>query len=403
MFKPEELWKQRFSRFVKETGRYLRYILNGHLVIVFLFLLGTGAYYYQEWVQTLTPSFPAAILLAVVLAILLTYSPIFTFLMEADKIFLLPLETKLSDYFKRSILFSLLLQSYLLLMALAVLMPIYAQVSGSGFSKFFLFLLAIIAVKLLNLMVRWQQQYYLDAKIHLIDSLVRFCVNVVFLYLLFSDAAWLLIIVTSAILFMLYWYYRSQTVDKGLKWEALIEADERRMTSFYRLANMFTDVPQMKDRVKRRKWLDWLVARLPFQQNSTYAHIFGRTFLRAGDYFGLAIRLTVIGASALYFISFGLGQILLVVLFLYLTGFQLLPLWSHHQYKLWTELYPVKMETKLRSFQRLLSTILYLQSLAFAMILVFKSDLMTALLSLLAGCLFAYFFVFIYSKKRISE
>ena len=97
----------------------------------------------------------------------------------------------------------------------------------------------------------------------------------------------------------------------GLKWDLLISQEEKRMASFYRLANMFTDVPKLKDTVKRRKWLDIFINRIAFSRDKTYLYLFSRAFLRSSDYLGLFIRLTVIGALAIYFISFGLGQILL--------------------------------------------------------------------------------------------
>ena len=106
MFDEKLLWKERLSRTSKELSRYLRYIFNGHLVIVFMFLLGTAAYYYQEWLKTLPETFPSAIIMSVCMSILLTYSPIYTFMSEADRIFLLPLETKLGGYFRKSILIS---------------------------------------------------------------------------------------------------------------------------------------------------------------------------------------------------------------------------------------------------------------------------------------------------------
>lgn len=139
MFNAEKLWKERAVRTIKELSRYLRYILNGHLVVVFLFLLGTAAYYYQEWLKTLTPDFPAVFLMAAIIAIFLTYSPIYTFLLEADGIFLLPLENKLSRYFKRSIIASFIVQAYLLIIVLAVFMPMYVQVNKSQFQTFFIF------------------------------------------------------------------------------------------------------------------------------------------------------------------------------------------------------------------------------------------------------------------------
>ena len=59
--------------------------------------------------------------------------------------------------------------------------------------------------------------------------------------------------IAAAIFFGLYVYYKQQTKEKGLKWEFLIEQDESRMTSFYRLANLFTDVPKLKNQVKTEK------------------------------------------------------------------------------------------------------------------------------------------------------
>ncbi|EIJ81955.1 ABC transporter, permease protein EscB [Bacillus methanolicus PB1] len=403
MFNAEKLWKERAVRTIKELSRYLRYILNGHLVVVFLFLLGTAAYYYQEWLKTLTPDFPAVFLMAAIIAIFLTYSPIYTFLLEADGIFLLPLENKLSRYFKRSIIASFIVQAYLLIIVLAVFMPMYVQVNKSQFQTFFYFLMMLVIVKSWNLAVRWHIQYYVEKNVHFIDSCIRYCINAVFLFLLFSNANNLFLVLIFAVMGILYVYFRSQTKIKGLKWEYLIDLEERRMTSFYRIANLFTDVPKLKDRVKRRKWLDWMVNRVEFQHSKTFTHLYVRTFFRAGDYFGLFIRLTLIGAVGLYLISFGFGQIVIVLLFLYLTGFQLLPLWNHHQKILWVNLYPVKDEFKVKSFHRLLLMILLIQSVVFSLILLLKGEWAEALAALAAGISFTYYFVFIYSKKRLQN
>ncbi|PLR89965.1 ABC transporter permease [Bacillus sp. T33-2] len=400
MFDANALWRERFSRFVKDTGRYMRYIFNGHLVIVFLFLIGTAAYYYQEWIKTLGPEFPAALIMAGALGVLLAYSPINTFLIEADKIFLLPLETRLGSYFRRSIIFSLAIQSYLLLMVLAVLMPLYVQVCGGAFRSFFLFLSALIILKALNLVVSWKVLYYIEISVHVTDMIIRFLINSVFLYLLFSGAAiWLTVACALPMVFLLL-YYRAQVHEKGLKWELLIDQEEKRMNAFYRVANLFTDVPRLKDRIKRRRWMDWLLHRIPFSQEGTYSHIYARTFLRAGDYSGLFIRLTFIGALALYFLSYGPGQLLFTLLFLYLTGFQLLPLWNHHQNKLWPELYPVTGTARERAFTRLLSLVLYIQSGFFAAALLIKGEWAGAAAAFAVGLAFSFWFANVYSKKR---
>ena len=402
MFDERLLWKERFGRTSKELSRYLRYIFNGHLVIVFVFLIGTAAYYYQEWLKTLPETFPSAIIMSICMAFLVTYSPIYTFMSEADRIFLLPLETKLGGYFRKSFWISFSMQVYLLLIGLAVFMPMYAAVNQGNFKSFFPFLIAILIVKVLNLFIRWHVQYYGEKNVLSMDTLIRFMVNLVFLYLLFSNAALYLIIAAAVILFGLSVYYKQQTKEKGLKWEYLIDQDERRMTSFYRLANLFTDVPKLKNQVKRRKWLDSLLVQIPFQQDQAFTYLFMRTFLRSGDYWGLFVRLTVIGAGAIYFLTFGIGQVIMAVLFIYLTGFQLLPLWKHHQYHSMLELYPLSESRKAFSFLSFLRKVLFLQSILFALVLCIKGEFAVASIALLVCIVFSFYFVSFYTKRKIK-
>ena len=403
MFDEKLLWKERLSRTSKELSRYLRYIFNGHLVIVFIFLLGTAAYYYQEWLKTLPETFPAAAIMAVLMSLLLTYSPIYTFMSEADRIFLLPLETKLDGYFKKSIWISFFVQMYLLIIGLAVLMPLYAVMNEGDFKSFFPFLVVILLSKGMNLFIRWYVQLYREVTVHRVDSAIRFFVNCVLLFLLFSNANAYLVIVPMILLVGLIVYYRNQTRNKGIKWEFLIEQDERRMTAFYRLANMFTDVPKLKNKVKRRQWLDTLLAGISYHHDQTYSYLLGRTFLRSGDYLGLLVRLSVIGGVAIYYLTYGIGQIVLVVLFLYLTGFQLLPLWKHHQNHSMLELYPVSQRIKEVSFLRILRNILALQALLLSVVILIKGDPLAAVISLLAGIAFSIYFVYFYSKRRLRS
>lgn len=402
MFDEKKLWRDRAGGRIKDLGRYLRYIFTGHLVIVLLFLIGTAAYYYQEWLKTLSPDFPAAIILAVVIGVFVTYSPVYNFLLNADKVFLLPLEDKLKGYFFRSGVASLVFQGYILLMVLAVLMPIYAHVNNNSFNSFVPFLAVLLIMKVWNLAVTWKIHYYVESSVHRWDMLVRYFINVAFLFLLFKQATIFLLLLLGLIMVCYYYTFSIRTGKMGLKWDQLIEQEEKRMASFYRLANMFTDVPKLKDTVKRRKWLDWMIRSIPFSHEKTYLYLFSRTFLRSSDYLGLFVRLTVIGILAIYFISFGIGQLLLSVLFLYLTGFQLLPLWNHHQNKLWVDLYPVAEQFKRSSFHYLLMIILCIQSAVFAICILIKGEWMNSLFGLLAGLVFNYVFVYIYAKKRLN-
>lgn len=401
MFDEKVLWKERVGRTTKELSKYLPYIFNGHIVIVMMFLVGTAAFYYQEWINTLSQDFPAEMIMAILLAVVVTYSPIYTFLMEADRIFLIPLEEKMNPYFRRSIMASFFIQIYLLVLGLAVFMPMYAHVNNGSYKSFFPFLLIMCIIKVLNLLIRWRVQFYVNTNVHRTDSVVRFFVNGVFLYFLFSHAQIGFFIPVILIYLLLYFLYSSQTKLKGLKWEFLIDQEEKRMMAFYRLANLFTDVPKLRDSVKRRRWLDWVSGLLKFKHEGVYSHLYIHTFIRGGDYLGLFMRLTVIGMLALYFITYGNGQILFVLLFLFLTGFQLMPLWNHHQNKIWIQLYPVKESIRSSSFKKFLFVLLMIQAALLSLPLLLKQEWTTALISIAAGFAFSYLFVYVYQKNRL--
>lgn len=400
MFNVLKLWSDRSKQTSKELSRYLRYIFNGHLMIVLIFLIGSLTFYYQQWVKTLDESFPVAVIMAVILGVFLTYSPVYTFLLEADRVFLLPIESKLTKYFWRSGIVSFVLQAYILLMVLAAMMPMYVRVSGSTYKTFFYFVFLMLILKIWNLGTRWRIQYYVERNVHRTDSFVRYCLNSVFLYLLFVSASEFLLIILFIIMLGLYYFFYHNSKKKGLKWEEIILLEQNRLTGFYRIANLFTDVPKFKDEVKRRKWLDWLAKNIVFQQNNTQLYLLTRTFLRSGDYLGLVIRLTVIGGLVIYYWDFIYGQFLFLLLFLYLTGFQLLPLKNHHQNVLWIDLYPIRNEQGEKAFKKILTWVLMLQTIVFSLLFVLKGDWNLFIIGMGIGVIFTLVFVRYYSLKK---
>ncbi|WP_462408915.1 ABC transporter permease [Neobacillus sp. Marseille-QA0830] len=402
MFDEKKLWRDRAGARVKELARYLKYIFNGHIVIVMLFLIGTAAYYYQQWIATLPADFPAELITATVIGIFLTGSPVYNFLLEADRVFLIPLETKLKGYFLRSGLASIAFQGYILLMVLAVFMPLYAHVNPNGFHLFLPIFIVLLVIKAWNVAVGWRIDFFVQPSVHRWDMTVRLLMNIIFAYLLLVQASFYIILMLGLIMVAYYGFFHVRTSTLGLKWDLLIDHEQKRMASFYRLANLFTDVPHLKETVKRRKWLDFLLRGVEFSQENTYLYLYSRTFLRSSDYLGLFIRLTVIGTLAIYFISFGIGQIILLVLFLYLTGFQLQPLIHHHQNKLWVDLYPSADKTKWAAFAKLILVVMSVQLIVFAVMILIKGEILLAIGGFAAGLVFNYLFVHVYSKKRLK-
>ncbi|WP_199880743.1 ABC transporter permease [Bacillus massiliglaciei] len=396
------LWKERFIGFSKEIQRYLKYIFNGHFAFVLVLGLGGLAYYYSNWVKTLDSGFPAVPIAAFILTVVLTNSPVHTFLKEADTVFLLPLETKMGSYFQRSIFLSFILQGYILLFVFAAIMPMYAKVTGAGIGNFIFLLLAMLILKLFNLNNHWLALKFPESSAVTWDWLVRFVINLVALYFLLNEHTLLFAIIPVLLHPVLYAYYKSAVKGNSLKWERLIHLESKRMLAFYRVANLFTDVPKLRGKAARRKWLDWLLGFVPYRQASSYMYLYARTILRSNDYLGLLVRLSIIGSVVLYVVSNLWAVILVTLLFLYMTGIQLLPMWKVHELKIWVSLYPLPAVMRQQAVLKLIAYFLLAETVIFALVLAVKGNWLPAACSLISGSIFIAVF-FQYAKKKLKS
>ena len=395
----QSLWKERYIGYITETQKYLRYIFNGHLVFVMVIVLGGLGYYYSDWVKTLDRDFPAEWIMAVVLALLVTRSPINTFLKEPDTVFLLPLENQLQSYFKNSIILSWVMQGFILLIVLTIFLPMFAKVTGAGGREFGFVLAVLLLLKGLNLAIRWRVLKYQEISVSRWDFWIRFILNGVLLFFVCANAHLLFVAVPVLLLIGLYVYYHRATSGFVLKWNRLVELEEKRMTAFYRVANMFTDVPHLKGKVARRKWLDWLLAFIPYQTGSTYTYLYARTFLRANDYLGLCLRLTVIGSVIVAVFDNMIAHLIVAFLFLIMTALQLLPVWKVHEWKVWVSLYPVPGKMRETAVIKLISFFLLFEGLVFCIVLLARTQWLSAAAVLVLTLIFIIGFKGYASRK----
>ncbi|ASI82079.1 MULTISPECIES: ABC transporter permease EcsB [Bacillus] len=396
------LWKERFRQFLKEVRTYSKYVFNDHLKFIFVFIIGAGAYYYQQWLQTLTSLFPTALVMAVLIGLVLTAGSIQTLLKEADLVYLLPVEEKLKPYFTKAFLFTFMIQLYIIAIVAAALAPLYFQQMKQTGAGYIWIVLAFVIVKAWNLFIAWEKSFLTDQNIQRADWFIRFILNGLFVYFLVERTS-VLFIGGIVLLMVLYLAIMHQMVKgKPLNWEYLISEEGKKMMLLYRIANMFVDVPALKERVSRRKWLDFILSIIG--EKRTYLYLYTRTFLRSGNYFGLYVRLLALGGVILYFIPFLYGRFIVSLIFLYLIGYQLLTLWKHHRMKIWLDLYPVGGEEKKKDFLTLLNAILITGSVIFTIIfaLATKDFMMTGIL-LIVSILFSIGFVYQYGAKRIER
>lgn len=394
----EKLWGKRIQEQWKDYQKYIRYMFNDHLLLVMLIVISGGALQYQVWLKTLDPQFPAALILSVVLSFFITRSRMATFLKEADRSFLLPAEVHMKIYFWRSGVYSFIIHSILLLLVLLVLYGIYQHVDGTyPFLTIFLF---IALLKAMNLWVRWMI-YKERGPGRAYSPWVRFLLNGMTLYF-FLEGELIYAGIILAIFLVLTIFIFMSTREKLLKWDDLIAEDIQRTYQFYRFANMFTDVPKMKSRVKRKRALDFL---LPSRngQDSAYLYLFSRTYIRYGDFFGLTIRLTAIGFLVSFLFDSSWFMLLATLITMYLTGFQLIPLFKQNAFTLWVRLYPVQAKMRIQSFSTFLTTVLLIQLVILSTVFLFHQEWLFFVISLLVGYIFIFYVMRSFIVKRINR
>jgi ABC-2 type transport system permease protein len=397
MMDGKQLWRDRLGQEMRNMQRYLRYMLNGHLLFVLMVALGGGALAYHRWVQTLPPTFPYAMVAAVAFSFALTFGSIRTLFQEADIVFLLPAEAKLRPYIQRAFVMSFILHGYGLLLLLLVAAPLHLRFSPVSLWLFFLVLLML---KEWNLWISWKGNYFIEPSFHRLSMAVRFVMNTFFLYFWLVGAPVLFLLAFTLIAISVTVYLQQATKQKGWKWERIIEQEAKAVRTFYRLANMFTDVPQWKEEAKRRRWLDFIAKMIPYGQQNTFLYLYVRSWIRAGGYLGLYIRLIAIGLLLLYIVPTEYGKIAASLFFLYITGFQLFALIDHHRTNILIRLYPLPNSVRKQALCRLLFVLLIVQNSVFSLFLFLFDDGWTWITSWTAGAVFSYWLLFHYLSKR---
>ncbi|NQW96041.1 ABC transporter permease [Bacillus stratosphericus] len=359
----QTIWKSRLEEHVQETRKYLKYMFNDHLVIVLIFFLAGGASWYSNWLKHIPAHFPSYWVMAVVFSLVLTSSYVRTLIKEADLVFMLPLEAKMDPYLKQAFNFSFISQLFPLIAVSIIALPLYSAVSSGDLMLYVLILAQMILIKGLNTAIQWRITYFQGKHVRWIDAVIRFLLNTMLMYTVLQAAY--AIAIVFYLLYAVYLIYLTNAVKKQpFQWELHISDELKRKQRFYRLANLFTDVPHLKKQVKRRAYMDWVLQFVLYEQRKAFSYMYVRAFLRSNDYFGLVFRLTVVFVLILLYTgAAGWVGALLVLFTVFITGVQLVPLTKHFAHLSLQALYPVSQQEKDRSFFVLVRNVLIIQSI----------------------------------------
>jgi len=403
MEKIEALWSKRLSEHWQMTSRYLKLLSNSGFMFTLYILIIGGGYFYQQWVKELPKSFPTEWILLVLFSFLIIRSPIRTLLRSADLVFLLPVEDKLDGYFKKAMIYSFALQSIPLIFMWAIALPLYAHTVDPRFSVYGVMLLILLLIKGWNVVCSWQENYVLESMSY---KGVRAVVSVIFIGLLLFEAPWYVLVLLALIaLGLTFFLFQPLGRLHLLKWEILLETEEQQAANFDRFANMITDVPHVKNRIKPRRYLNGLTELFPHGAGSVYKRFFSKTFLRFGEYFGVYLRLIIIGSIVIWMVSGELSAVIIAVVTIYLTAVQLLPLWNAGQVEEEPiALYPISEHMRRKNFLMVFMFILMLEALLLGIISYLVGiSILYVVLVLAVGILFSFLFTYGYVSRRLRK
>lgn len=399
-----EIWKKRVRLHQKKMMRYMKYVFNDHFVLVCLFLIGALGYAYSNFLKSLAGDFiwGRPIVLVIFVLLILT-GKLATLIQPADAVFLLPKEEQMKDYFKGAKMYSSLLPSFIIVLITAFLMPLLVATTTLTFFDMVYFIVMLLMLKnweldlqIYALKVSQKEERHLLTLIKVVTVAILSGVSL-FSYPIIGVALAILVSIGSR-----SWLSKKSS-HQVYQWEWMVSSEQQRMHRIYQFINLFTDIPSLKGKVRRRKYLDGFLKGIKPVHQKTFDYLYARTFLRGTEYSGLFIRLTGIAAILIVVThSFYVG-LFLAVIFIYLTGFQLLPLYFHYDNMALTNLYPVKETVKTGALKRLLMMILLCQSVIIVIASLLVLSITESLLMGIVALVFSVVFCQFYLPSRIKK
>ncbi|MFP3375676.1 ABC transporter permease [Bacillus sp. SIMBA_069] len=395
----ESLWSSRFQQHIQNIITYFARMING-LLYSFIFVACIGAYYYAKFLKTAPSKGLSLLLITIVLTAIITRCPIRTFIQKPDAVYLLALEEKLTSYFKKSLLYNYIIQLFPLLFTFLILVPLALQSLQLTVPFLCTIFIVLMITKAWNIYTHWMWRDGHEKNIWLI---IRIACNALIIYMLFYSAHVLILGGLLLLLAFLLLYTKKQPT-KRIPWDYIIEQEEKMDVRFYQFASIFTDVPQLNKQVNKRKWLTNWIEPLLHKKGATFFYLHTLAFLRGNDYFGIYIRLGLIGAFALYFIPniYVKGAIAYIVL--YMISMQLRSLWKYFSGNIIVALYPIDTEKRMNQFLRLIFILLSIQLIVFSIvILIATGQFLHSLIIMIIGLLWIKFIIVPKTKQRVSS
>lgn len=399
------LFKSRLQRHLREMAKYLRLVFNDFFVFALLFFLGGLGLGYSNVLKHLTAGlWWAPVVALIVLVIVAQIGRYATLIEDADRVFLLPKERAMHDYFVAARRYSQFLAQCTQVIAMFILAPFLSVALQWSVAKILVLAVAQIILKDSFLRLDLASAYQVTGQRRMNQWGIKWLLAL----LIVASGLWVTPYAALALAFVVdvavALWFRQHWQTQQIRWREQIKIEDNRMLGIYRFFNLFTEVPMVAGTIKRRRYLDWLFKGIKPVHQHSYLYLFSRGMVRGTDFSGLVVRLTVIGMLLLYFVRGQWLPVFLAALFIYLIGFQLLPFFQQYDDIVFTHVYPILPELRLQSFVKLVTIILSTAAgLLWIVVVIANMTLETAGMTLIVEVIEVWYLARIYTPRRLAR
>lgn len=358
----QHVWSKRFEHYMTEVQKYMRFVFTGHLALVFVFVIGALGYQYSEWLKVVSEDFPAEWVVAIIIGIVVGFSRPVTLLREPDQVYLLPLESSMSVYFKKALNWTFGSQIFLVIILYIISIPLLNTVTPRSSAEIWLALAIAIILKFLNVRIEFFYRYSFRGQQVYIDRIVRIVLS--FVTMLTALTTGIIYSLIYIVLLIAYYIALKKKVEgEPIPYEHFVRLEQNRMMTFYRFANYFTDVPHLKGSIRRRAWLNGVYHLVSYSKKNAQNYLVFRTFIRTDDHFYLWLRLTLISAVIAYFVNIPIVTWVVASALAFATTIQLkYALLSSNDFRM-DFLYPIKSTDRKSAVRKVLRLFIVIQAI----------------------------------------
>lgn len=398
-----EFYQKRFQAYHQSLLKYIKMIFNDHLVLLIFLLIGAGGYAYQKYLTTLSAEslFPRIVIL--ILFLLVTQiGAVATLIEKPDAAFIMPKEYEMKQKLLKAWLRSFLMSILPIGLVLMIVSPMLLVLDLADQSEIIMILITLCLLKnnhlIVQLLVMFEKHAQQSRLFKLVQQMAAFLLTLLMMsgYLGISFSL-------SFVTFLLSGFYLVTLIKDPktrLSWQKAISQEEKRMVRLWRIVSVFVDVPKLTAHVNRLKFLDPLLDLLSENISAPSHFYLLRVTARDSGYRAMHLRLSILGILLTLISDSFLMIVLIQVLFIFLTGYQLISLANHLNRQLYFNLYPESVDIKRYSICKVIVTWLILEGLVFSLAAMISIGWM-GLLTLFIHLIFILIFVNFFLARRI--